>query len=76
MIDGDVTLTLDGAAIEHTTVEMEQYAPAISVKKGHTTLILSGDNTVEGSPGYAGIYVAKEASDGPRGWQSICNGWS
>ena len=25
-------------------------------------MILSGDNTVEGSPGYAGIYVAKEAS--------------
>jgi len=62
-INGDVTLTLNNATIKHDIEEIEQYAPAISVKSGSSaTLILSGDNTVEGSPGYAGIYVAEGAT--------------
>ena len=62
VIRGDASLTLDGAVLLHTTAAEEMYAPAISVESGRAQLILKGTNRVQGSPGYAGIYVAPGAS--------------
>lgn len=62
VIEGDVTLTMSDAVLKHTTTDKSKYAPAISVKSGNTKLILTGTNEVEGSAGYAGIYVAEGAS--------------
>lgn len=62
-ITGDVTLTLDGATILHTTTEAARFAPAVEVEAGgRVTLILSGENSLAGSPGHAGLYVAEGAS--------------
>ena len=62
-ITGDVTLTLDGASILHTTMEAARFAPAVEVEAGgRVTLILSGENSLAGSPGHAGLYVAEGAS--------------
>ena len=62
-ITGDVTLTLDGASILHTTTEAARFAPAVEVEAGgRVTLILSGENSLAGSPGHAGLYVAEGAS--------------
>lgn len=61
VIQGDVTLTLDGATIGHTTTDTAKYGAAISVMSGTATLVLSGTNEVQGSPGFAGIYVAPDA---------------
>ena len=61
-ITGDVTLNLDGAIINHTTTDKKQYAPAISIESGNVKLNLSNENTMQGSPGYAGIYVAEGAT--------------
>ena len=62
-IAGDVTLTLDGASILHTTSEAARFAPAVEVEAGgRVTLILSGENSLAGSPGHAGLYVAEGAS--------------
>ena len=62
-ITGDVTLTLDGATILHTTTEAARFAPAVEVEAGgRVTLILSGENSLTGSPGHAGLYVAEGAS--------------
>lgn len=68
---GDVTINLDGAAIDHsfpdpdknTTVDdVAQYAPAISIESGSARINLGGANVAKGSPGHAGIYVAKGAT--------------
>lgn len=49
-ITGDVTLTLDGATILHTTTEAARFAPAVEVEAGgRVTLILSGENSLAGS---------------------------
>lgn len=62
-ITGDVTLTLDGATILRTTTEAARFAPAVEVEAGgRVTLILSGENSLAGSPGHAGLYVAEGAS--------------
>lgn len=61
-ISGDVTLNLNGAALLHTTTEKTKYAPAISVNSGSAKLVLSGSNQVQGSAGFAGIYVAPGAT--------------
>ena len=62
-ITGDVTLTLDGTTILHTTTEAARFAPAVEVEAGgRVTLILSGENSLAGSPGHAGLYVAEGAS--------------
>lgn len=62
VIRGDTSLTLDGASLLHTTTDTTKYAPAISVESGSARLILKGTNHVQGSPGFAGIYVAPGAS--------------
>ena len=61
-ITGDVTLEMNNAVLKHTTTNKSKYAPAISVTSGNAKLILTGTNEVEGSAGYAGIYVAEGAS--------------
>ena len=68
-ISGDVELTLDGAQIKRAegsskpmTEELLAYTPAISIESGAVKIELAGDNELQGSPGYAGIYVAKGAS--------------
>ncbi len=62
-VSGDVTLTLNNAAIHRTTADIAQYAPAIHIASGSSvTLILVGENAVTGSAGYAGISVAEGAS--------------
>lgn len=62
-ISGDSTVTLDGATINHTTSDVNLYAPAISIEPGCAVgLTLSNTNEVQGSLGYAGIYVAPGAT--------------
>lgn len=67
-IAGDVVLSLDGVTIDHSAIDtnrhsdIAQYAPAISIESGNVQMSLSGASTVEGSPGYAGIYVAEGAT--------------
>lgn len=61
-ISGNATINLNDATILHKTIMLEKYAPAISVISGNANIVLNGENTVEGSSGYAGIYVAPGAS--------------
>lgn len=61
-IDGAVTVTLKDVSVLHETVDEIKYAPAISIQaESDVTLVLSGDNHVQGSAGYAGIFVADGA---------------
>ena len=62
VLTGDVTLTMNSAVLKHTTADTLKYAPAIYVKSGSAKLVLQGENSVEGSSGYAGIAVAPGAS--------------
>ncbi len=69
-IAGDVSLTLENAKILHSTDKIKDKdtdsinacTPAISVESGNVTLNLVGENAVRGSVGFAGIYVAPNAS--------------
>lgn len=61
-IAGDVTLNLNGAAIQRTTTDTALYGPAIDIKSGAVQLNLLGDSTVQGSPGNAGIHVSEGAA--------------
>ena len=53
---------MNSAVLKHTTADTLKYAPAIYVKSGSAKLVLQGENSVEGSSGYAGIAVAPGAS--------------
>ncbi len=61
-VSGDSTINLNGATILHKTNILEKYAPAITIVSGNVNLVLNGENIVEGNSGYAGIYVAPDAS--------------
>jgi uncharacterized repeat protein (TIGR02543 family) len=58
-ITEDTTLILHNVTIDTS----ETYFPAISItNRANVTLILDGDNTVNGGKGSAGIYVAEDAT--------------
>ena len=64
---GDVALTLNGVSIvgadsATTTEQILAAMPAVSVNAGSTSIVLNGDNTVQGAPGKAGIFVARGAA--------------
>jgi len=59
---GNATINLNNATILHKTNMLEKYAPAITITSGNVNLVLNGENTVEGNSGYAGIYIASDAS--------------
>lgn len=59
---GNVNINLNSVTILHKTNMLEKYAPAITITSGNANLVLNGENTVEGSSGYAGIYIAPGAS--------------
>lgn len=61
-IIGDVTLTLHNAMIDLSAITIENAAPGIGIAQGKVTLILEGENTVNGGSGFAGIYVSEKSS--------------
>lgn len=62
-VSGNATITLDSATIRHISSESERYAPAISIEPdSQVELILSGENTVVGGSGCAGIFVDPSAT--------------
>jgi len=61
-VSGNVTINLNSATILHKTNMLEKYAPAITITSGNVNLVLNGESTVEGNSGYAGIYIAPDAS--------------
>lgn len=57
----DVTLTLHNAMIDLSDITIENAAPGIGIAQGKVTLILEGENTVNGGSGFRAFTFPKKA---------------